>query len=103
MQLEQASKVEMRAPTRRITGEGRVNGEGIDTCTRSVRRGSEHGTLDKVVRVIGGDPRRRGAGLDAIAKDGGLKRESDRGVVASRPGNSGGAKAPDFWCAFDES
>ena len=33
------------------------------------------------MRVIGGDPRRRGAGLDAIAKDGGLKRESDRGVV----------------------
>ncbi len=66
MKLEQASKVEMRTPTRRITGEGRAKGEGIDTCTLSVRRGSEHGTLDKVVRVIGGDPRRRGFGLNVI-------------------------------------
>ena len=28
-------------------------------------------------------------------------RESDRGVGPSRPGNSGGGKAPDFWRAFE--
>jgi hypothetical protein len=29
-------------------------------------------------------------------------RESDRVVRASRPGNAGGAKGPDFWCAFED-
>jgi len=31
---EQASKVEVRMPTRLQNGEGRVSGEAIDTCTR---------------------------------------------------------------------
>ena len=30
-----------------------------------------------------------------------IGRESDRGVVPLKPGNSGGGKAPDFWCAFE--
>ena len=30
------------------------------------------------------------------------KRESDRVVGALRPGNAGGAKGPDFWCAFED-
>src|ERR1035437_8543955 len=29
-------------------------------------------------------------------------RESDRVVGALRPGNAGGAKGPDFWCAFED-
>jgi len=29
-------------------------------------------------------------------------RESDRGTVLLNPGNSGGGKAPDFWCAFED-
>jgi hypothetical protein len=29
-------------------------------------------------------------------------RESDRVVRPSRPGNAGGGKDPDFWCALDE-
>ena len=29
-------------------------------------------------------------------------RESDRVVRALRPGNAGGAKGPDFWCAFED-
>jgi hypothetical protein len=33
-------------PTRLNNGEGRVNGEAIDTRTRSVRRGSGRGTLE---------------------------------------------------------
>jgi hypothetical protein len=48
--------VTMRMPTHRSIGEGCVSGEAIDTCTRLIRRGSGHGTSEKVVRVIGGDP-----------------------------------------------
>jgi len=29
-------------------------------------------------------------------------RESDRRIVLTKPGNSGGGKAPDFWYAFKE-
>ena len=29
-------------------------------------------------------------------------RESDRVVGALRLGNAGGAKGPDFWCAFED-
>jgi hypothetical protein len=43
---EQASKVMMRMPTRLHNGEGHVDGEEIDTCTHSIRRGSGHGTLE---------------------------------------------------------
>ena len=43
---EQASKVMMRMPTHLNNGEGRVNGEAIDICTHSIRRGSGHGTLE---------------------------------------------------------
>ena len=46
----------MRMPTLRPFGEGCTSGEVIDTRTRSIRRGSGHGTLEKVMRVIGGDP-----------------------------------------------
>ena len=31
-----------------------------------------------------------------------VRRESDRVIVPLRPGNAGGGKDPDFWCAFDE-
>jgi hypothetical protein len=63
---EQASKVEMRAPTRRIIGEGRVEGEGIDMRTLSARRGSGNGTMEigdarnrrRPVRVGGSVPKR---------------------------------------------
>ena len=46
----------MRTPTRRITGEGCMDGEAIDECTHPVRRGSGNGTMDKAMRVIGGGP-----------------------------------------------
>jgi len=48
--------VTMRMPTLRPFGEGCTSGEAIDTRTRLIRRGSGHGTSEKVVRVIGGDP-----------------------------------------------
>ena len=44
---------------------------------------------------------REGSGLN-----GGVRRrprrEPDRVIRALRPGNAGGAKDPDFWCAFDD-
>ena len=35
------------------------------------------------------------------AVGGGPRRESDRVMVPLRPGNAGGGKDPDFWCASD--
>jgi hypothetical protein len=34
----------MRMPTRLQNGEGRMDGEEIDNCTRLIRRGIGHGT-----------------------------------------------------------
>jgi hypothetical protein len=56
-----------------------------------------------------GDPGNRGipaAGGGRVfnaAIGGGPGRESDRVTVPLRPGNAGGGKDPDFWCAFDEA
>ena len=54
-----------------------------------------------------GDPGNRGrpvagegSGLNVVAGRR-LRRESDRVVVPLRPGNAGGGKDPDFWCAFE--
>jgi hypothetical protein len=44
---EKASKVPMRMPTLRSKGEGSMSGEVIDTSTRSIRRGSGHGTSER--------------------------------------------------------
>ncbi len=41
-----------------------------------------------------------GSGLNGAAEQRSM-RESDRGVVPLKPGNSGGGKAPDFWCVFE--
>jgi len=38
--------VKMRMPTRLRNGEGRTDGEAIDTGTRPLRRGIGHGTLE---------------------------------------------------------
>ena len=42
-----------------------------------------------------------GRGLNGVA---GYRpeRASDRVIVPLKPGNAGGGKGPDFWCAFDE-
>jgi hypothetical protein len=42
-----------------------------------------------------------GSGLD-VAVERRLGRGSDRAVGALMPGNSGGAKGPDLWCACEE-
>ena len=41
-----------------------------------------------------------GSGLDVVAGRR-LWRVSDRVIVLLRPGNAGGGKGPDFWCAFE--
>jgi hypothetical protein len=43
---EQALQVMMRMSTRLNNGEGSTSGEEIDKRTRSIRRGSGHGTLE---------------------------------------------------------
>jgi hypothetical protein len=48
--------VTMRMPTLLPFGEGCMSGEAIDMCTRSIRRGSGHGTSERWFVVIGGDP-----------------------------------------------
>jgi hypothetical protein len=39
--------VTMRMPTLRVYGEGCMSGEVIDMSTRSIRRGSGHGTSER--------------------------------------------------------
>jgi hypothetical protein len=55
---EQASKVTTRMPILRPFGEGCMSGEAIDTCTRSIRRGSGRGASEGWFVVTGGDPSR---------------------------------------------
>ena len=56
------------------------------------------------MQVIEGDP----SGPEVAAPTplwvmgGGRGRVSDRVVVLPKPGNAGGGKDPDFWCAFDD-
>ena len=90
----------MRMPTLLPFGEGYTSGEAIDTCTRSIRRGSGLGTSERWFVVIGGDPSvARVAASTCLGQR--PRRESDRVIGAWRPGNAGGAKDPDFWCAFE--
>ena len=93
---EQASKVSMWMPTRHGDGEGRTGREVIDRCTVSIHRGIGNGTSEG--RDEGRQERPVPGGARAPTSSSGrrLGRESDRGVGASRPGNAGGAKAPDF-------
>src|SRR4030081_3022279 len=53
----------MRMPTLLPFGEGRVSGEAIDTRTRSIRRGSGHGTLERWFGYSFGPHRYKANGL----------------------------------------
>jgi hypothetical protein len=81
--------VTMRTPTLLPFGEGCMRGEAIDTRARSIRRGSGHGTSEKVVRVIGGKPvKGEGRGLNVA------KAAAREGVGLGRmlkPDNTGAA------------
>jgi hypothetical protein len=98
---EQASKVEMRTPTRPNNGEGSMVEEVIDMSTQSVRLGSGHSTLKRCSSEVR-EARLAGGQSPTPWKARRVKRESDRAVGALKPGNAGGAKGPDFWCAFEE-
>jgi hypothetical protein len=54
------------------------------------------------MRVIGGGPFGSEVAAPTPHTSGGPERESDRVIVPLRPGNAGGGKDPDFWCAFDD-
>ena len=83
-------------PTRHGDGEGSTRREAIDMGAGAIRRGIGRSTSEERDGSSGETHFGRGVSLNAIVKDDGLKRESERGIVASRPGNSGGAKAPYF-------
>jgi hypothetical protein len=58
--------------------------------------------VGKLVRGYRGRPvTGEGSGL-TVASRRRPWRESDRVIGASRLGNAGGAKDPDFWCAFED-
>ncbi len=86
-----------RTPTRLRYGEGRTDREATDTGTGSVRRGSGHGMSAKGDRSAERETPAGGARNSAVlGKEGGPGGESDRAIVARKPGNSGGAKGPAF-------
>src|SRR3954452_23392271 len=97
---EEASKVKMRMPTRLGNGEGRADGEAIDTRTRldPPWDGARH--AGRVMRVSGGDPSRLGLAAPTPHRRR-VGRESERAIRPGRPGNAGGGKGPYFWCALD--
>jgi len=98
---EQASKVLMRMPTLRSFGEGRTCGEAIDTRTHAIRRGSGYGTSEGWFAVTGGDPSRTRVAASA-SHQAVVTAGVGRAIGALMPGNAGGAKGPDFWCAFED-
>jgi hypothetical protein len=95
-----------------------MSGEAIDTRTRSIRRGSGHGhrakhafgMTERWFVVIGGDPSlarvaastSRQAVATAGVGQGRWSVHAEHVSDMTRPGNAGGAKDPDFWCAFED-
>ena len=49
----------------------------------------------------GGDPFGQRVAASIVAEGGG-RAGSDRVIVPLKPGNSGGGKDPDYWCAFED-
>jgi hypothetical protein len=98
---EQVSKVTRWMPTLRPFGQGSTNGEAIDTRTRAIRRGRGHGTSADDGSGNRGRPARDGVRNPKVAAGRRSRRESDGVIVVAKPGNAGGAKGPDVWCAFE--
>jgi hypothetical protein len=94
--------VKMWMPTRLNNGEGRV-GWGSNRHLHPFWSTGVVGTARRkgVSGNRGRPARHEGSGL-GTAFGRWCRRESDRVVVPLRPGNAGGGKDPDFWCAFDE-
>src|SRR5580704_477749 len=91
----------MRMTTLRPFGEGCMSGEAIDMSTRSIRRGSGHGTSERWFGESGRPVRCEGSGLSVACRRRHW-RESDRVIGPLKPGNAGGGKGPDFWRAFED-
>ena len=58
--------------------------------------------VGKVMRVIGGDPSWVRIAASTSQVGGGSGGSRTGSVVPLRPGNAGGGKGPDFWCAFED-
>ena len=58
--------------------------------------------VGRVMRVIEGGPSGSEVATSTPLASGGLGRVSDRVIIPLKPGNAGGGKDPDFWCAFDD-
>src|SRR5258708_15734775 len=54
-----------------------------------------------VVRVIGGDPSCARAAASTLRQAAAMAGVG-QGRMRLRPSNAGGAKGPDFWCAFED-
>jgi hypothetical protein len=88
-------------PTRLQNGEGRVSGDSNRHMHPSRSAGVVGTARRKGEAGNGGDPSGRRSRLQRrLGRR--IGRESDRGTVLLNPGNSGGGKAPDFWCAFED-
>ena len=91
----------MRMPTLRSFGEGRTCGEAIDTRTHAIRRGSGYGTSEGGSQLQG-ETRRWTRVAASASHQAVVTAGVGRGRGALMPGNAGGAKGPDFSCAFED-
>jgi hypothetical protein len=92
----------MRMPTRRNDGEGRVR-QGSNRQMHLFRSAGIMGTARwKGDAGNRGRPiRHEGSDLNVVTGQR-CRWESDRVIRPLRPGNAGGGKDPDFWCASEE-
>jgi hypothetical protein len=98
---EQASRVSAWTSTQPKDGEGST----VWGSSRQMHPSRSTGVRGTARRDRGSRKRGRpvlvvGSGLNGDASRR-ITRASDRVIVASRPGNAGGAKGPDFWCVFN--
>ncbi len=100
---EQASKVEMRTPTRLPFGEGRrAAGKKPTRAPAAVRRGNGSGTRGKHSAQRGRSESERGGGPQR--REGRRRAQKSEGfIVPLKPGNAGGGKGPRFRALLKET
>jgi hypothetical protein len=97
----------MRMPTLLPFGEGCMGGEAIDTPARSAgvvgtaRRKGGSGNRGRPVEGEGSGLNVAQGGGPAGVGQGRRSVHAEHDFVMTKPGNAGGAKDPDFWCAFE--
>ena len=95
--VEHASKRQMRKPTHCYAGEGRWRSGKTSDSTRPVRRGSDDGMHVQGNRPEHGKPQRCGRvtrNRCSVRSRTGPCGVAERPVVVRKPGNAGGAKGP---------